>query len=100
MLADWATELELGPRITLLEKLAHEIVGLYKEVYYAHRRAKANRAAEKTVAERSLAIEREAREKIAADLASQQAAWAAERVALLRDKEAAVRDKEAAKKEL
>ena len=106
MLADWATEPELGLSDTPLMRLAHEIVGLYKEVYYARRRAEADRVA----AERSLAAEREAieaREKIAADLADQQAAWAAERAALLKyikaavqDKEAAVRDKDAAEHEL
>lgn len=87
-------------------KLAHEIVGLYKEVYYGCRRAEADRVA----TERSLAAESEARQKIAADLADQQAAWATERAALLaylaavvqeRDvagqgREVAVRDKDAA----
>ena len=34
-LVDWAIEPELGPSDTPLMKLAHEIVALYKEVYYA-----------------------------------------------------------------
>ena len=114
ILSDWATEPELGPSETLLMKLAHESAGLYKEVYYARRRAKADRTADRVVAERSLAAEREANEKLAVDLANQQAAWAAERAALLRDMaavvqgkdaairdvEAAVRDKDAAEHEL
>ena len=70
-------------------KLAHEIVGLYKEVYYARQHAEADRAADTIAAKQSLTAEREAREKLAADLASQQASWAAERAALLRDKDAA-----------
>ena len=72
-LVDWAIEPELGPSNTPLMKLAHEIVALYKEVYYAHRCAEADRAADKVAAKRSLAAEREAREareKIAADLAN------------------------------
>ena len=96
MLADWATEPELGPCDTPMEKLAHEIVKEYKDVYYAHRRVEADREAEKMVAEQALAVERQslakeraAREALAADLARQQEAWAAERVALLRDKEKA-----------
>ena len=36
MLVDWAIEPELGPSDTPLKKLAHEIMGLYKEVYYAN----------------------------------------------------------------
>ena len=88
MLVDWATELELGPSDTPLMKLAHEIVGLYKEVYYARRRAEVDMAADTIAAEQSLIAEREAREKLVADLASQQAAWAVERAALLRDKDA------------
>ena len=96
MLADWATEQELGPSDTPLMKLAHEIVGLYKEVYYARRRAEADRTTDSVAAQRSLAVEREAREKLAADLADQQAAWAAERAALLRDMEAVVQGKDAA----
>ena len=107
MLADWATELELGPSDTPLMKLAHEIMGLYKEVYYARRRAEADRTADSVAAQRSLAVEREAREKLAADLAGQQAAWAAKRAPLLRDmaavvqdRDAAIRDKDAAENEL
>ena len=50
MLADWATEPELGPSDTPLRKLAHEIVGLYKEVYYARRRAEADRTADRVAA--------------------------------------------------
>ena len=88
MLADWASEPKLRPYNTPLEKLAHEIVGLYKGVYYAHRRAEADRVAERIAARRSMSVEREAREKRAANLASQQATWAAKRAALLRDKEA------------
>ncbi len=90
MLVDWATEPELGPCNTPLEKLAHEIVELYKEVYYARRCAEADRVADRIAAERSLAVEREAREKLAVDLASQQAAWAVERASLLRDREVAM----------
>ena len=90
MLADWATEPELGPSDTPLMKLAHEIVGLYKEAYYARQRVEADRTADKVAAERSLAAEREAREKLATDMADQQVAWAAERAALLRDMAAAV----------
>ena len=70
MLADWATEPKLGLCNTLMEKLAHEIVGLYKCVYYAHRCAEADRAAERIVAKRSLSVDRETRKKIAADLVS------------------------------
>ena len=51
---------------------------LYKEVYYAQRRVEADKEADSVAAQRSLAIEREAREKLVADLADQQAAWAAE----------------------
>ena len=47
-------------------------------------------------AQRSLTVEREAREKLATDLADQQVAWAAERAALLRDMAAVVQDKDAA----
>ena len=83
MLADWAVEPELGPSDTSLMKLAHEIVGLYKEVYYARRRVEADREADSIAAQRSLADERVAREKLAADLADQQAAWAAKRATLL-----------------
>ena len=89
MLADWATKPELGLSNTPLMKLAHEIVGLYKDVYYARRRTEADRAANTIAAKQSLTTEREAREKLAADLASQQASWAAERAALLWDKDAA-----------
>jgi hypothetical protein len=100
MMTDWATEPELGPSDTPLMKLAHEIVGLYKEVYYAQRRAEADRAADSIAAQKSLAEEQAAREKIASDLADQQAAWAAERATLLRDMAAALRDKDAAEHEL
>ncbi len=72
MLADWATKLELGPCNTSMEKLACEIVGLYKEVHYACKCAEAKRAVDKVAAKRSLAAEREVREKVNADLASQQ----------------------------
>ncbi len=93
MLADWATEPELGPSDTPMMKLAHEIVGLYKDVYYGRRRAEANKVA----AERSLAAESEARQKLATDLADQQVAWAAERAALLADLAAAVQERDVAK---
>ncbi len=110
MLADWATEPELGPSDTPMMTPAHEIVGLYEYVYYGRRRAEVDRVA----AERSLATESEARQKLAADLADQQAAWAAERAALLVDlaavvqerdvakqgTEAAIRDKDAAEQEM
>ena len=56
----------MGPCNTPMEKLAHEIVRLYKGVYYAHKRAEADRATERIAAERSLSVEREARENIAA----------------------------------
>ena len=56
MLADWATEPKLGLCDTSLKKLAHKIMGLYKEVYYAHRRAEADRAANRIAAERSLVV--------------------------------------------
>ena len=69
-----------------MEKLAHEIVKVYKDVYYAHRRREANKEAERIAAERSLAVEQAAREKLAAELVSQQEALATERVALLQDK--------------
>ena len=39
MFTDWAIEPELGPCQTSMQKLAHEIVRDYKDVYYAHRRA-------------------------------------------------------------
>ena len=74
MLADWATEPELGPGDTPLMKLPHEIVGLYKEVYYARRRVEVDREANSIVAQRSLADERAAREKLAMDFAAQQVA--------------------------
>ena len=66
-------------------------------IYYAHRRAEADRAAERIAAERSLSVERETREKIVADLVSQQAAWVVERAALLRDKETAEQELQLAK---
>ena len=66
-------------------KLAHEIVGLYKEVYYACRCAGADRTTNNVATQRSLAVEREAREKLAVNLASQQVSWAAKWEALLRD---------------
>ena len=50
MLADWATEPELGPSDTPLMKLAHESVGLYKEVYYARRRAEVDKEADSIAA--------------------------------------------------
>ena len=100
MMTDWATEPELGPSDTPLMKLAHEVVGMYKDVYYAHRRAEADRAADSIAAQKSLAEEQAAREKIASDLADQQAACAAERATLLRDMAAALRDKDAAEHEL
>ncbi len=93
MLADWATEPELGSSDTPMMKLAHEIVGLYKDVYYGRQQAEANRVA----AERSLAIETEARQKLAADLAHQQAAWATERATLLANLAAVVQEKDVAK---
>ena len=70
MLADWGTEPKLGLSDTLLMKLAHEIMGLYKEVYYAHRCIEADRETDKFAFERSLAVERDAREKLAANLAN------------------------------
>ena len=97
MLTDWATKPELGPSDTPLMKLAHEIVGLYKEAYYAHQRSEAERTADKVAAERSLAAEREAKEKLAADMADQQVAWAAERAALLRDMAAVVQERDVAR---
>ena len=114
MLTDWATEPELGPSDTSLMKLAHEVVGLYKEAYYAHQRTEVDRTTDKVAAERSLAVEREAREKLAANMANQQPAWAAVQETLLRDMaavvqerdvarqgmEAAVRDKDAAEHEM
>lgn len=78
MFVDWATEPELGLSDTPMMKLAHEIVGLYKEVYYTRQHAEADRAADNVAAQRSLAVEKEAREKLAANLADQQVAWAAE----------------------
>lgn len=93
MLANWATEPELGPSDTPMMKLAHEIVGLYKDVYYGRQDAEANRVA----TERSLTTETEARQKLAADLADQQAAWATERAALLADLAAAVQERDVAK---
>ena len=78
----------MGSSDTPLMKLAHEIVGLYKEVYYARGRTEADRAADTIAAKQSLTTEREAREKLAADLANQQASWATERAALLWDKDA------------
>ena len=88
-------------------KLAHEIVGLYKEVYYARRHEEADKTADRVPVQRSLVVEREAREKLAADLAGQQAVWAAEQAELLRDmatvvqdRDADVRDKDAAEHEL
>ena len=71
MLADWAIEPELGPCNTPMETLAHEIVKAYKDVYYAHRHAEADREAERIAAKGSLAVERAAREKLAAELVSQ-----------------------------
>ena len=70
-----------------MEKLAHEIVRAYKNVYYAHWRAEANREAKKVTAAKSRAVEVEAQEKLATELASQQAAWTVERATLLQDKE-------------
>ncbi len=99
MLADWVTEPKLGPSDTSLMRLGQEIVGLYKEVYNAWRCAKANRAADSIASQRSLAVEREAREKLAADLADQQVAWAAERAALLRDMAAVVQDRDVARRD-
>ena len=99
MLADWAIEPELGPSDTPLMKLAHEIVGLYKEVYYARQCAEANRAVDTIAAEQSLTAEREARGKLAADLASQQASWAAEQAVLLRDKDAAEHELQLARRQ-
>ena len=49
----------------------NEIVGLYKEVYYAWWCTEAEREADSVAAQRSLTVEREAREKLAADLADQ-----------------------------
>lgn len=70
-----------------MEKLAHEIIKAYKDVYYAHRCVEADREAKRIAAKWSLAVERAAREKLAAELVSQQEAWAAERATLLRDEE-------------
>ena len=53
-----------------MEKLAHEIVEEYKYVYYAHLCTEVDREAERIAAERSLAVEREAKEKLAAELVS------------------------------
>ena len=69
-MADSATEPELGPCNTAMEKLAHEIVKVYKDVYYAHRCVEADKALEKITAERSLTVEWETREKLVADLVS------------------------------
>ena len=44
-----------------------------------------------------MSVERETREKIVADLVSQQAAWAAERATLLRDKETTEQELQLAK---
>ena len=60
MLADWVIELELGPCNTAMENHAHEIVGAYKDVYYAHRRIEADREAERVAATRSRAVQVEA----------------------------------------
>ena len=68
MLTDWATEPELGPSDTPLMKLAHEIVGLYKEAYYACWHVEADREANKVAAKQSLTAEREASAKLAADM--------------------------------
>ena len=46
-----------------------------------------DREAERITAERSLTVERAAREKLAAKLVSQQEAWAVERATLLHDEE-------------
>ena len=89
VLADWATEPELGPCNTSIEKLAHKIVGLYKGVYYAHRRAKVDKASKRIATKRSMTVQRETREKLAADLVSEHKAWAAKHAVLLWDKEMA-----------
>ena len=60
MLVDWATEPELGLLDTPLMKLTHEIVGLYKEVYFAQQDAEVDREADNVAAQRSLTVEREA----------------------------------------
>ena len=70
MLADWATEPELRPCNTAMEKPAHEIVGAYKGVYYAHWCVEADREAERVAVVRSTTVEIEAREKLAAELVS------------------------------
>ena len=100
MLADWATEPELGPCNTPMEKLAHEIVGAYKGVYHAHRRAKADRASERIATKRFITVERETREKLVVELVSQRTVWATERAALLRDKEKAEQRLQAAEQGL
>lgn len=89
MLVDWAIEPELGLCNTAMEKLANEIVGAYKGVYYAHLRAEAKKETERIATVRSTAVKIEAREKLPTELVSQQATWVAERVVLLRDKKAA-----------
>ena len=87
MLDDWTTEPKFGLCNTAMEKLTHEIVGVYKHTYYGQQPAKADREAKRVAIARCRVVEEKALEELAAELASQQATWAEERATLLQDKD-------------